>query len=111
MNRDRDLVLQHLQPELQAIADNIRALAGQCQGNNLAVLALLRLLEQLHREIREQMFQKSLPDSRHQLYALLKDIEEKGGWPYIERMNLRSLLAHLIPDSVGEEEKPEEKEV
>jgi hypothetical protein len=109
MNRDRDLVSPHLQPELEAIASTIRTIARQYQDNNLEVLALLRLLEQLHREIREEFFQKSLPDSRHHLYALLKDIEEKGGWPYIERMNLRSLLAHLIDESAVEE--PEEKEV
>ncbi|MBW4618044.1 MAG: hypothetical protein KME17_01500 [Cyanosarcina radialis HA8281-LM2] len=109
MNRDRDIVSQHLQPELEAIANTIRDVARKYRDDNLEVLALLRLLEQLHREIREEMFQQSLPDSRHHLYALLKDIEEKGGWPYIERMNLRSLLAHLVDESVVEE--PEEKEV
>jgi hypothetical protein len=25
----------------------------------------------------------------------LKDIEEEGGWPYIDRMKLRSLLENL----------------
>jgi hypothetical protein len=43
------------------------------------------------------LFQASLPDNRQALYALLKDIEESGGWPYVERLKLRSLLSNL-PD-------------
>jgi hypothetical protein len=41
------------------------------------------------------VFQVSLPDNRQALYALLKDIEEEGGWPYIDRMRLRSLLKNF----------------
>jgi len=29
------------------------------------------------------------------LYKLLKDLEAKGGWPRIERMNLESLLTRF----------------
>jgi hypothetical protein len=48
------------------------------------------------------MFQVSLPDNRQALYALLKDIESQGGWPYIERMKLQSLLANLQAENAGE---------
>jgi hypothetical protein len=58
-------------------------------------LALLRTLESLHQEIRESVFQASLPDSRQALYALLKDMEATGGWPYIHRMKLQSFLEKL----------------
>lgn len=82
-------------PKLQAIATDIRALAQSCQEDSLALLALLRCLEELHREFRDGLFQASLPDNRQALYKLLKDIETEGGWPYIERMKLQSFLANL----------------
>jgi hypothetical protein len=84
-----------LELKLQSIATAVRALAGSYQQDSQALLALLRQLEQLHREIRDGMFQASLPDNRQDLYALLKDIESEGGWPYIERMKLQSFLAYL----------------
>ena len=56
---------------------------------------LLRTLEDLHRRIQEQIFQPSLPDTRKNLYDLLREIEETGGWPYIERMKLQALLANF----------------
>lgn len=96
MNGDKDLESRQLQVKLQAITADIRALANNHQGNSLALLALLRALEDSHREIRETLFQASLPDSRQTLYALLKDIEETGGWPYIDRMKLQLLLVNLL---------------
>lgn len=73
------------------------------QGDCLALLMLLRSLERLHWQIREKLFHPALPDTRNELYQLLRDIEEKGGWPYIERMKLRSLLMQL---ELSEEETP-----
>ncbi|HSM80075.1 MAG TPA: hypothetical protein VLS96_00235 [Nodosilinea sp.] len=67
------------------------------QGKNTELLALLRLLEQRHRDICETLFYDALPDNRQNLYALLRDIEVNGGWPYIQRMKLQALLANL-PD-------------
>ncbi len=87
MNKSTDIGLK-----LEAIATDIQTLAQSCQGDSLALLALLRCLEALHREIREGVFQESLPDNRHGFHTLLKDIESEGGWPYIERMKLQSLL-------------------
>ncbi len=93
MNRDEDWDSRQLQGKLQALATDICTLATSHQGNPLALLTVLRTLEHVHREIREDLFQTSLPDNRQILYALLKDMEEAGGWPYIERMKLQSLLS------------------
>lgn len=99
MNCDNDLDSKQLQVKLQAITVDIRTLANSYQGNSLVLLALLRALEHSHREIRENLFQASLPDNRQALYALLRDIEEEGGWPYIDRMKLHLLLSNLPDDS------------
>lgn len=81
--------------DLQQIARLIEA-AAQCRENDgLALLALLRLLEQLHRDIRENLFRNALPNNRQRLYGLLRDIEVNGGWPYIQRMKLQTLLLAL----------------
>ncbi|MEC4818398.1 MAG: hypothetical protein SAK29_34770 [Scytonema sp. PMC 1069.18] len=104
----------NLSPELQAIASVVHDAATICQGDTLALLALLRQLEQLHREIRDGAFQQSLPDNRQALYSLLRNIEAKGGWPYIERMKLQSFLSYLQQDTDAEnstELRSEELEV
>lgn len=81
-----------IEAKLAAISTEVQTLAQNCQGDSLALLALLRRLEALHREIREGVFHESLPNNRHGFHTLLKDIESEGGWPYIERMKLVSLL-------------------
>ncbi|PSN18955.1 hypothetical protein C7271_09835 [filamentous cyanobacterium CCP5] len=78
--------------DLQAIAEAIEIAAMSRQGDGLALLDLLRVLEQMHRQIRESLFRDALPTNRQRLYALLKDIEMNGGWPHIQRMKLRLLL-------------------
>jgi len=100
MNPDENLDSRQLQVELQAITGKIVSLANSHQGDVKALLALLRALEHSHREIRENFFQPSLPDNRQALYGLLKDMEEAGGWPYIERMKLRSLLSNFLEPEV-----------
>lgn len=85
-----------LESKLAAIAMDVETLAQSCQGDSLALLAVLRRLEALHRGIREGLFHASLPDNRHGLDTLLKDIETEGGWPYIERMRLQALLVNLF---------------
>ena len=102
-NRDRFKAEQpEFESKLQVLGDTIRTLASSRQGENLALLALLRMLEGLHQEIRDSLFQDSLPDSRQALYSLLKDIEASGGWPYIHRMKLRSLLSNFHSLSDGD---------
>lgn len=88
-----------LESKLAAMATDVEALAQSYQKDSLALLAILRCLEALHREIREGMFHASLPNNRHGLEALLKDIEAEGGWPYIERMRLQSLLVNFLGDA------------
>ncbi|MBW4616989.1 MAG: hypothetical protein KME21_27855 [Desmonostoc vinosum HA7617-LM4] len=102
MNNDIKLESAKLSCELQAIATVVSDVAKDCQGNAMALLALLRQLEQLHRDIRDGAFQESLPDNRQQLYSLLKDIESEGGWPYIERMRLQAFLVNLPQETTQE---------
>ncbi|WP_293054116.1 MULTISPECIES: hypothetical protein [unclassified Moorena] len=98
MDRDKDLDSEQLHPKLLEITADIRSLAKNYEGDNIALLAILRALEKVHGDIRDELFQASLPDTRQKLYDFLKDIEEKGGWPYIERMNLISVL-NKLPES------------
>lgn len=84
--------------DLEAIAALVQQTAAQYQGQSRKLLALLRRLEALHQEIRDDLFQKSLPDNRQSLYALLRDIESDGGWPYIHRMKLQEFLANLLDE-------------
>lgn len=86
---------EELPPDLQLISDEVVKAAKSRDNDVLALLWLLRLLEQLHRDICETQFQAALPTNRQRLYALLRDIETSGGWPYIQRMKLRSLLENL----------------
>lgn len=109
MNCDKQFDSGHLQVKLQAITTETLALANSHQGDSLSLLALLRALEALHREIREDLFQSSLPDNRQALYALLRDIEESGGWPYIERLKLQLLMSNL-PESSGESDRISKEE-
>ncbi|MBD2342990.1 hypothetical protein [Anabaena subtropica] len=88
--------------KLQKITTVVHDATKSCQGNTTALLQLLRQLEQLHREIRDGTFQESLPNNRQQLYALLKDIESEGGWPYIERMRLQAFLRNLLEAEIEE---------
>lgn len=99
---DNTQVVPNLQADFEAIAQVVRASAQSYEGDCLTLLALLRLLESLHREISDTFFQASLPTNRQALYALLRDIEAEGGWPYIHRMKLQALLANLPPESMGE---------
>jgi hypothetical protein len=92
-----------LPQDLQAIATAIDRAAQVRDGDSVALLALLRLLEQRHREICEAQFRDALPNNRHTLYTLLRDIEVQGGWPYIQRMKLRSLLANYPQLGLSEE--------
>ena len=99
MSTDADFESKCWHAELTAMASAVRELARELQGQPQSLLELLRILESLHREIREGLFQESLPDNRQDLYALLRDIEAEGGWPYIARPRLQSLLVNYLPQS------------
>jgi hypothetical protein len=84
-----------LKQHLHDIANELHEIADRDREDPIALLHLLRTLEQLHREIQQEYFQSALPSSRQALYTLLRDIEENGGWPYIPRWKLQALFANL----------------
>lgn len=94
---------QQIEKELITIRESIWHLAKEYKEDNQALLSILRTLESLHREIREQLFEPSLPNTRHTLYSMIRDMEESGGWPYIERMKLQNLLLKLQEKQINSE--------
>ena len=95
MTQDRDINGIDSASLLKDTAQDICALAKKYQNDGLLLLSLLRDLEQIHRQIRVEYFETALPQTRNDLYKFVKDIEEKGGWPYIERMRLKDLLQNI----------------
>jgi hypothetical protein len=85
-----------LQQDLATLSAQISAIVDGIQTDSLGLLALLRLLEQMHREICEEYFQPSLPNTRQALYTLLRDIEAEGGWPHIPRMQIQALMSEFM---------------
>ena len=100
MNDSKNLNIDNFNEQWEKISNEIITLGQQYEGDIEALLSLLRVLENLHKEIREGLFQDCLPDNRQALYALLKDIENTGGWPYIYRGRLKELMAKLSPEDV-----------
>ena len=64
------------------------------------LLALLREIETIHRDIQEGPFRQSLPEDRQDLCTLLQTMEKSGGWPYIPRLQLRTFIDLLGQDGV-----------
>jgi hypothetical protein len=95
MTQDRDINFIDSDSLLKQTAKDIYDLAEKHRHDGLFLLSLLRDLEKIHRQIRVQYFQAALPETRNDLYRFVKDIEEKGGWPYIERMRLKDLLENI----------------
>lgn len=89
----------NLTESLEKMRSLIWEIAENCQGNSQDLLLLLRNLEESHRKIRTELFETSLPNNRQALYHLLKDIEDEGGWPYIERMRIKHFLQYLMHDN------------
>ena len=98
MTQNRDIHSVDLDSLLADVAKDLFALAEKNQHDNLFLLSLLRSLEQIHRQIRVNYFDSALPQTRNDLYQFVRDIEEQGGWPYIERMRLKELLQNLEND-------------
>ncbi|MFQ3679922.1 MAG: hypothetical protein SNJ60_05385, partial [Pseudanabaenaceae cyanobacterium] len=84
--------------ELQRAIAAIQALAASQRTDPQRLLGSLRALEALHRQICDEMLVPALPNTRHELFALLQNIEANGGWPYIYRLRLQSLLQELRPE-------------
>lgn len=109
MNSNQDWHNSKQEAELEELKATVWDIAQGYQANSRSLLALLRTLEHLHRKIREEMFEPSLPNTRRSLYLLLKEIEETGGWPYIERMKIQTFLHTLTLDPLPNETKEAEK--
>ena len=91
--------LEVAKAELSAVAQMTQAMAEERKGDVLALLALLRMLEACHKEIRDGLFQEAFPTNRQRLYQLLRDIETQGGWPYVPRMKLQQFLRQVEASS------------
>ncbi len=89
-------------PDLEVLSDRIWQISQSHQDNAESLLHILRVLEALHKRIRDDLFQPALPISRHELFNLLRDIETNGGWPHIYRMKINEICRYL--------EQPEESE-
>ncbi|NJK59316.1 MAG: hypothetical protein HC918_02325 [Oscillatoriales cyanobacterium SM2_1_8] len=85
-------------PELHRAIAVIQSLAVSQRTNPQELLGILRDLEALHRQICAEMLMPALPNTRHELFALLQNIEANGGWPYIYRVRLQELLQKLRPE-------------
>lgn len=110
MESSRESKLEQMSHKFHKLSDEVKDLAKGVSGDSLALLALLRTLEGLHREICEGLFQESLPNNRRALYSLLKDIEAQGGWPYIHRMRLHSFLDGLAEAGLNEDSSTVDRE-
>ncbi len=95
---------RELLAKLEILSEEISTLAASHQGEIIDLLAILRSLEKCHRQLREGLFQDALPSNRQVLYSLLRDIEESGGWPYIERGTIRSLLSQIQEEQDSNQE-------
>ena len=109
MDYDQDLNSTVPDDALKEIFSKTWSIAAKKQHDSLFLLSILRSLELIHRQIRTEMFEPSLPKTRNDLYQLVKDIEEKGGWPYIERMKLQDLLQKLKSDTIEGTKSNQEK--
>jgi hypothetical protein len=100
--------------ELNTLVNQIQSLATQQQGNAVQLLEVLRALESLHSQICNDLFQPAMPNNRHALFDLLRNIEANGGWPYIYRIRLKDLLRNLevadLTDRADEFQESEESE-
>ncbi|MEA5476451.1 hypothetical protein VB774_02355 [Pseudanabaena galeata UHCC 0370] len=89
--------------ELETISDRLLQIAQDQQGNPANLLQILRVLESIHKRIRDDLFQPALPTSRHELFNLLRDIETNGGWPHIYRMKIHEICRYLTqPEDLEE---------
>lgn len=89
---------------LAEIVQRVEKLAQARLGDSEKLLELLRVLEQLHREIRDHAFQAALPKNRQALYKLLRTIEKERGWPYIPVMPLGEFCRHLEEEAIEGEQ-------
>ena len=98
-----------VEAEVAPLLECLGRVATANEGDPLALLQLLRQLEQLHRTIQDGPFRSSLPSERSSLFRLLQNMEQSGGWPYIPRLQLRTFLDLLQADNLqGRPDSPTE---
>lgn len=73
--------------ELQSLANLVESLAQSYHPDSDRLLALLRTLEQLHRQIRTELFEPSLPNTRHDLYAFCGMLKKVAAGPTLKGAN------------------------
>lgn len=95
MEPDHPFDPSSLAAELSRIQAELSQLANQHGTDSLATLMILRSLSATHARIRDDLFLPNLPSNRHELANILRDMEESGGWPFIERMRLQAFLINL----------------
>ncbi|MGB3238603.1 MAG: hypothetical protein WBB29_09920 [Geitlerinemataceae cyanobacterium] len=100
----QELDIPSFETQIEAISIRVRETAERSSGDTTSLLALLRTLEELHRTVRDLHFQPALPNNRQALYALLRDIESQGGWPYIPRMKLQAFLNSELEDNLSDDD-------
>jgi hypothetical protein len=83
---------EHQQERLTRLLGELDGLAAELAGDPDGLLALLRQLERLHRQVQDGPFRSSLPADRNHLFTLLQQMEKSGGWPYIPRLQLRTFM-------------------
>ena len=105
MTQDRDINNIESDSTLEDTAKNIYAIAANNRHDRFFLLSLLRDLEKIHRRVRVEFCEGALPQTRNDLYQFVKEIEEKGGWPYIERMRLKDLLRNIELEQETESEE------
>ena len=105
MTQNQDLNNVDSDSLLKETSKSLYALAQKHREDSLFLLSLLRDLEKIHRQIRINFFEKGLPQTRNDLYQFVRDIEEKGGWPYIERMRLKDLLSKMEQERQNKSEE------
>ncbi len=86
--------------ELADVYKTLIELAKERQDDCIGLLELLRFLETLHGQIRDNYYVSSLPENRGELYALLKEMEDRDGWPLLPRTETRSILRRLEVEQV-----------
>lgn len=102
------------QQRLDALLAELYNISQELANQPEALVNLLRKLEQLHRGIQDGPLRGSLPADRHQLFELLQNLEQSGGWPYIPRPQLQSFLNQLqqkpaeAPEEAPEQQPPTE---
>ena len=94
----------------QDLTQRVEAAVESCEQDTAALLSLLRVIEQLHRQVFNEHFVPSLPNSRQALYALLREMEAEGGWPYIPKMRIYELIDYLNAQAAEAIEAPEDDE-